>query len=153
MLGGEFQQKEDFMSRAIMNAQIEAEQERAEAALEQLPTERQVAILAGDEPTPGPWHVSEFQKDGLKGFHIQTLEGAVVAEIFPQPHLVHVRKANAEFIASAPDMQKTIAALRRDLASAKDYIKFMHEAMDSLGVRDEVDQEMINLEDAETPLI
>lgn len=46
----------------------------------------------------------------------------------------------------------TVTGLRRDLELAKNYIDLMHRAMDELGVRDSVDQQMICIEDEELPL-
>ncbi len=50
------------MSRAIMHAQIEADQHAAEAALERLPVEQQEAILHGEGFTTD-WHVTITDSD------------------------------------------------------------------------------------------
>ena len=63
------------------------------------------------ERTPGPWHI----KAG-SDLVIESQYGTSIAAVYTPGGIPKVRQANGRFIAAAPDMEKALEAVKRDVA-------------------------------------
>lgn len=70
--------------------------------------------------TPGPWALA--WEDGKHGVVASSVEGklvCIIGNMTPDDGLNDTRKANAELIARAPEMEATIAKLQQELADLR----------------------------------